>query len=55
LASLMFQHMMNDIFREDLDHFVVTYLDDILLFFSNMKEHTNNVRLGLAKFQEHGL
>jgi hypothetical protein len=46
---------MNDIFREYLDHFVMTYLDDIWLFFLNIKKHTNNVRLVLAKFQEHGL
>jgi hypothetical protein len=27
-APAVFQHMMNDIFREYLDHFVVIYLDD---------------------------
>ena len=31
-AHAVFQHMMNDIFREDLDHFFVIYLDDILVF-----------------------
>jgi hypothetical protein len=36
--------MMNDIFREYLDHFVVIYLDDILVFFSNIKDHTHHVR-----------
>ena len=34
-APTIFQHMMNDIFREYLDHFVVIYLDDILVFSSN--------------------
>ena len=29
-APTVFQHMMNNIFREYLDHFVVIYLDDIL-------------------------
>ena len=46
--------MMNDIFREYLDHFVVIYLDDILIFSPNM-EHTCQVRLVLAKLREHGL
>ena len=54
-APTVFQHMMNDIFREYLDHFVVIYLDDILVFSSNIKEHTRHVRLVLAKLREHGL
>ena len=44
-APTVFQHMMNDIFREYLDHFVVIYLDDILVFSSNIKEHTQHVRV----------
>ena len=54
-APAVFQHMMNHIFREYLDHFVVIYLDDILVFSSNMEEHTRHVRLILAKLREHGL
>ena len=42
-APIVFQHMMNDIFREYLDHFVVIYLDDILVFSSNLEEHTQHV------------
>jgi hypothetical protein len=47
--------MMNDIFWEYLDHFFVIYLDDILVYSSNIKEHTHHVRLILAKFRENGL
>ena len=47
--------MMNDIFREYLDHFVVIYLDDILVFSLSMEEHTHHVRLILSKLREHGL
>ena len=47
--------MINDIFREYLDHFVVIYLDDILVFSMNIKEHTRHVRLVLTKLREHGL
>ena len=46
---------MNDIFREYLDHFVVIYLDDILIFSSNLNEHTHHVRLVLTKLREYGL
>jgi hypothetical protein len=38
-APIIFQYMMNDIFREYLDHFVVIYLDDILIYFKNEEEH----------------
>ena len=53
-APPVFQHMMNDIFQEYLNHFVVIYLDDILSFLPNMEEHTRQVWLVLAKLCEHG-
>jgi len=34
-----FQTMMNKILREFLDHGVVVYLDDILIYFENMEDH----------------
>ena len=54
-APTNFQHMMNDIFREYLDHFVDIYLNDILIFSPNMEEHTRQVRLVIAKHREHDL
>ena len=42
-ASVIFQHLMNDIFREFLDHFVVCYLDDILVFLKNEKNNENHI------------
>ena len=42
-ALAVFQHMMNDIFREYLDHFVFIYLDDILVLSSTFEEHTHHV------------
>jgi hypothetical protein len=41
----IFQHMMNDIFREYLDYFVVIYLDNILIYSKNEEEHEHHVRL----------
>ena len=32
-APAIFQHLMNDIFQEYLDRFVVCYLDNILIYF----------------------
>ena len=34
-ALAVFQHMMNDIFWEYLDHFIIIYLDDILIYSNN--------------------
>ena len=50
-APAIFQHLMNDVFREFLDHFVVVYLDNILVFSKNEKDHENHVRLVLEKLR----
>ncbi len=54
-APAIFQHLMNDIFREYLDDFVVCYLDDILIFSKNEEDHINHVRLVLEKLRTAGL
>jgi hypothetical protein len=54
-ALAIFQHMMNDIFRNYLDHFVIIYLDDILIYSKNKEEHEHHVHLVLEKLQERGL
>ena len=46
-APVTFQHLINDIFREFLEDFVVCYLDDILIFSKNKKDKNNNVRMVL--------
>ena len=51
-APAVFQHMMNDIFREHLDDFVVIYLDDILIFSKNEEEYEKHVRLVLEKLHK---
>jgi hypothetical protein len=40
-----FQALINDIFREYLDIFVVAYLDDILIYLTNEKDHIKQVNL----------
>jgi hypothetical protein len=54
-APAIFQHLMNDVFREFLDDFVVCYLDDILVFSKNEEEHINHVRVLLEKLRTVGL
>ena len=39
----IFQHLMNDIFLEFLDNFVVCYLNDILIYFKDIKQYEEHV------------
>ena len=41
-----FQHYMNDTFRDFLDEFLVVYLDDMLIYLDNLKEHRKQVAKG---------
>jgi len=54
-APAIFQHLMNNVFREFLNDFVVCYLDNILVFSKNEEEHINHVRLVLKKLRTAGL
>jgi hypothetical protein len=49
-----FQHLMNDIFQEFLDDFVVCYLDDILIFSKNENDHEKHIRMVLQKLRDFG-
>jgi hypothetical protein len=44
--------MMNDVFREYFDDFVVCYIDDIFIFSKNMANHECYVCFVLEKFRE---
>src|SRR3954463_12435497 len=54
-APATFSRMMNSIFMEYLDKFVVVYLDDILIYSRNEEEHAEHLRLVLTKLREHRL
>jgi hypothetical protein len=54
-APAVFQHMMNNVFHEYLDKFVVAYIDDILVYSRTQEEHDHHVWLVLAKLREEGL
>jgi hypothetical protein len=54
-APAYFMYLMNNIFMEYLDKFVVMFIDDILLFSRNEEEREEHLRLVLQKLQEHQL
>jgi len=48
-------YMMNKVFMEYLDKFVVVFIDDILVFSKIKEEHAEHLRLVLQKLREHKL
>jgi transposase InsO family protein len=54
-APSVFQHLMNDIFRAELDEFVIIYLDDLLIYSDDPAKHTAHVRQILTKLRNHSL
>jgi hypothetical protein len=54
-APVAFQRFMNDIFGDLLDVCVIVYLDDILIYSDDPKQHTEHVREVLRRLRKHGL
>ena len=54
-APSTFQAVMNDVFREYLDEFVMVYIDDILIFSRTAEDHLRHVGLILARLRQHKL
>ena len=48
-APSTFQRLMNSLFKEDLDKFVLVYLDDILVFSTTLEEHIEHIRKTLDR------
>jgi hypothetical protein len=54
-APAYFMYLMNKVFMEYLDKFVVVFIDDILVFSWSEEEHEEHLRLVLQKIREHQL
>jgi hypothetical protein len=54
-APVYFMYLMNKVFMEYLDKFVVVFIDDILIFSKNEEEHDKHLRLVLQKLRENKL
>jgi hypothetical protein len=46
-APAHFMYLMNSVFMEELDKFVVVFIDDILVFSKSKKEHDEHLRIVL--------
>ena len=54
-APAFFIYLMNSVFMPELDKFVVVFIDDILIYSKNDKEHAQHLRIVLARLREHKL
>ncbi|WVZ54721.1 hypothetical protein U9M48_005479 [Paspalum notatum var. saurae] len=54
-APAFFMYMMNSVFMNELDKFVVVFIDDILIYSKNEKEHEEHLRIVLTQLREHEL
>jgi hypothetical protein len=46
-APAHFMYLMNSVFMEELDKFVMVFIDDILVFSKSRKEHEEHLRIVL--------
>ena len=54
-APAYFMYLMNSIFMEELDIFVVIFIDDILIYSKSEEEHAEHIRIVLGRLREHRL
>jgi hypothetical protein len=54
-APKVFMCLMNGVFKEYLNKFVIVFLDDILIYSKSKKEHEQHLRMVLQVLREHKL
>jgi hypothetical protein len=54
-APVVFMCLMNGVFREYLNKFVIFFLDDILIYSKSEEEHGHHLKMALQVLREHQL
>jgi hypothetical protein len=54
-APAFFMNLMNKVFMEELDKFVMVFIDDILIYSKNREDHKRHLRIILGKLRAHQL
>ena len=54
-APAAFMDLMNRVFKEYLDKFVIVFIDDILIYSRSRDEHAEHLRVALQTLKEHRL
>ena len=54
-ATAYFMYLMNSVFIPELDKFVVVFIDDILIYSKNEREHEQHLHIVLQRLRDHQL
>ena len=54
-APAYFMYLMNSVFMPELDKFVVVFIDDILIYSKNEKDHAEHLCIVLQRLRDHHL
>ena len=54
-APAYFMNLMNKVFMDKLDKFVVIFIDDVLIYSKSAQEHEQHLRVVLEKLSAHKL
>ena len=54
-APAFFMHMMNKVFMDFLEKFMVVFIDDILIYSKGEEEHKDHLRAVLQRLRDHQL
>jgi hypothetical protein len=54
-APAHFMYLMNSVFMTELDKFVMVFIDNILVYSKNMKDHEEHLRVVLQRLRNHQL
>jgi hypothetical protein len=54
-APAYFMNLMNKVFMEELDKFVIVFIDDILVYSQSAEEHVHYLKIVLEKLRAHQL
>jgi hypothetical protein len=54
-APAYFMYLMNSVFMQELDKFVVVFIDDILIYSKNPEDHTKHLHVVLQRLRDHHL
>jgi hypothetical protein len=54
-APAYFMNLMNKVFMEELDRFVVVFIDEILIYSETTEEHEEHLRIVLERLRQQKL
>jgi hypothetical protein len=54
-APTYFMYLMNSVFMQELDKFVVVFIDDILIYSKNPEDHAKHLHVILQRLRDHHL